>query len=93
ANYRDMTEKLQAAERQLARDDDEVARDAFVLGGDAIRLIVLDPLLPSPIVDTQARAGFIEAMRRFDERGRALWLRILRDAEAEAEAEGDAVHA
>jgi hypothetical protein len=36
-------------------------------------------------VDTAARADFIDAMRRFDERGRKLWTRILRDAEAEAE--------
>lgn len=91
ASYRDMTQQLERAEGQLAREDDEVAREAFVLGGDAIRLIVLDPLLPSPIVDTEARAAFIEAMRRFDERGRKLWTRILRDAEAEVE--GVAAHA
>lgn len=91
ANYRDMRRRLAEAERQLARDDDEVARDAFVLGGDAIRLIVLDPLLPSPIVDTEARTAFIDAMRRFDERGRKVWTRILRDAEAEAD--GAVAHA
>jgi len=89
--YRAMRRQLEEAERQLARGDDEAARDAFVLGGDAIRLIVLDPLLPAPIVDTEARAAFIDAMRRFDERGRKLWTRILRDAEAEDR--GESVHA
>jgi phenylacetic acid degradation operon negative regulatory protein len=81
--YRRMRRELERAERRLDRDEgDEVARDAFVLGGDAIRAIVFDPLLPNPIVDTQARGDFIEAMRRFDESGRRLWMRILREAEA-----------
>jgi phenylacetic acid degradation operon negative regulatory protein len=84
--YRAMRIALEQARAGLpARDtsgmSDRVARDAFVLGGDAIRQIVLDPLLPSPIVDAQARGAFIEAMRRFDDEGRELWLAILADAE------------
>lgn len=53
------------------------AREAFSLGGAAIRAIAADPLLPAPIVDEQARAAFFREMRRFDDRSRPLWAGLL----------------
>lgn len=47
--------------------------EAFRLGGDAVRQIVLDPLLPAPIVDTEKRRALVETMRRYDELGRSFW--------------------
>lgn len=66
----------------LARTDDRridvAARESFVLGNDAIRQWIFDPLLPAPLVDVQARTAFVDAVRRFDEAGHAIWNRFLR---------------
>jgi phenylacetic acid degradation operon negative regulatory protein len=55
---------------------DVSAREAFVLGNEAIRLLVFDPLLPSPLVDVDERRAFAAAVRRHDEAGRAIWRRL-----------------
>ena len=47
--------------------------EAFRLGGEAVRQIVLDPLLPAPIVDTGKRHALVESMRRYDVLGRHYW--------------------
>jgi phenylacetic acid degradation operon negative regulatory protein len=76
--YRNTLAKLSAeAARLPKRDPRRAARDAFLLGSDAIRLIVSDPLLPAPIVDAAARAACFAEMRRFDRLGRTLWRNLL----------------
>lgn len=76
--YQEMTARLdEELESIVDRDLDEAARDAFLLGGEAIRRIVFDPLLPEPIVDVAERRAFIDAMRRFDKMGQATWRRFL----------------
>ncbi len=47
--------------------------ESFLLGGEALRQIVLDPLLPAPIVDVDARRALVDAMRRYDRIGRRYW--------------------
>ncbi len=47
--------------------------ESFRLGGEAVRQIVLDPLLPEPIVDVSARRALVEAMQRYDQIGRHYW--------------------
>jgi phenylacetic acid degradation operon negative regulatory protein len=54
--------------------------ESFLLGGRAIREIVLDPLLPEPLVPATERAALVGAMRRYDRAGRAAWSTFLRDA-------------
>lgn len=49
------------------------AREAFLLGNDAIRQLVFDPLLPAPLVDVGARLAFAEMVVRFDAAGHAIW--------------------
>lgn len=67
-------------ERWLAKSDqlapEDAAREAFLLGGRAIRHIVFDPLLPAPFVDTEARHDFIQMTTRFDRAGYAIWQRL-----------------
>lgn len=53
------------------------ARESFVLGNDAIRQLVFDPLLPAPLVDVDARRAFVDAVRRFDGVGHSIWRRFL----------------
>ena len=43
------------------------------MGGAAIRQIVLDPLLPEPIVVAKDRAALLDAMLRYDRIGRRIW--------------------
>jgi len=57
-----------------------------MLGGDAIRRVVLDPLLPAPIVDMEARRAMVEITRRYDVAGRALWKRFFVDDDFAVEA-------
>lgn len=47
--------------------------ESFLLGGQAIRHIVLDPLLPEPIVPAAERRALLECLRRYDQLGRACW--------------------
>jgi phenylacetic acid degradation operon negative regulatory protein len=47
--------------------------ESFRLGGAAIRQIVLDPLLPEPIVPAAERRALVEAVRRYDRIGRRVW--------------------
>ncbi|RPH64103.1 MAG: hypothetical protein EHM83_08835, partial [Burkholderiales bacterium] len=78
--YRDTRARLEA---WLAGVDslglDAAARESFLLGNDAIRQLVFDPLLPAPLVDVDARRAFVDTVVRFDERGHAIWNRFLRD--------------
>jgi phenylacetic acid degradation operon negative regulatory protein len=52
------------------------AREAYLLGNEAIRQIVFDPLLPAPLVDVEERREFVAAVRRHDDAGRDCWRRL-----------------
>ena len=73
-------------ERWLAKahrlDLDTAARESFLLGDEAIRQLVFDPLLPRPLVDEEARAAFVDAVSRFDAAGQAIWKDFLSDTPA-----------
>ncbi|GAA4409375.1 PaaX family transcriptional regulator C-terminal domain-containing protein [Quisquiliibacterium transsilvanicum] len=75
--YREARRRL---EDWLARADalepEVAARESFLLGNDAIRQLVFDPLLPSPLVDADARHRFIDAVVRFDAAGQSIWKRF-----------------
>lgn len=71
---RERLERWMAAVDEL--EPEVAAREAFVLGGAAIRDIVLDPLLPAPLVDPAERRAFVEATRKFDRVGRGIWFRL-----------------
>lgn len=76
--YRETKRRLDNwLERAGTLRPDVAAREAYVLGNDAIRELVFDPLLPAPLVDEAARRAFIEAVVRFDAAGRAIWQRFL----------------
>lgn len=77
ANYQAQGSKLLAwLATAPTLDTARAARESFLLGGEAIRQIVYDPLLPEPMVDTMQRHAFIEAVHRFDAAGRAIWARF-----------------
>jgi len=78
AGYRRGVRALDTSRRRLpARAAAEAMVESFRLGGAMLRQLALDPLLPEPIVPAGERAAFADAMRRYDEAGRACWFAFL----------------
>lgn len=81
-------DKLRTAHNQMtARLNASIARierivfnralaETFLLGGEAIRHLVLDPILPETIMPGRERAMLLETMRTYDRIGRSLWRRF-----------------
>lgn len=63
-------------ERADTLDLEVAARESFLLGNEAIRQLVFDPLLPEPLVDTRARRAFTDCVLRFDRTGHDIWRRL-----------------
>jgi len=57
-------------------EPEAAAREAYLLGNEAIRQIVFDPLLPAPLVDVEERRAFVATVRRHDDAGRDCWRRL-----------------
>lgn len=76
--YRQTRQQLQSwLERADDLDLETAARECFLLGNEAIRQLVYDPLLPEPLVDVGERRAFTEAVRHYDDVGRGIWQRLL----------------
>ena len=54
------------------------ARETFLIGQSAIRLLNLDPLLPKEIIDTALLDHLHQDMIAYDKLGRKIWLPMLR---------------
>ncbi len=52
-------------------------REAFLLGREGIRHVVLDPLLPEPLVDEDKRSGMVNVLQNYCDKGLNLWARFL----------------
>jgi phenylacetic acid degradation operon negative regulatory protein len=57
------------------------ARESFLLGSEAIRHIVFDPLLPDQFVDTQERHIFFDMVLHFDRIGHRIWQKQYQSAQ------------
>jgi phenylacetic acid degradation operon negative regulatory protein len=74
AEWRRLVAALDASGRRLASLPEEQAMvESFTLGGEALRQLALDPQLPEPLVPARERQALVDAMRRYDELGRASW--------------------
>ncbi len=74
SGYRTSREQLlKSIARLPSLSKTEAMAETFRLGGEAVRRIVLDPLLPESIVDIRARRALVNAMRRYDRIGREYW--------------------
>jgi phenylacetic acid degradation operon negative regulatory protein len=74
AGYRAGVARLEASAARLAElPRAEAMVESFSEGGDAIRQLVLDPLLPEPIVPARERRRLLAAVRRYDALGRRIW--------------------
>lgn len=67
-------------EHSLARietlEPEEAARESFLIGKAAIRQMIYDPLLPSPLVDEAERRACLAAVKHYDMVGHEIWRRI-----------------
>jgi phenylacetic acid degradation operon negative regulatory protein len=78
AGYRRSLAELERSARRLPLlSEREAMAESFLLGGRVIRQLVLDPLLPEPIVPVDEREALAGAMRDFDRLGRACWSAFL----------------
>ena len=56
---------------------DDSLREAFLLGREGIRQVVLDPLLPEPLIDEDKRSALVDTLSHYCDRGLDLWTRFL----------------
>tara|TARA_A100001391_G_scaffold197792_4_gene178539 strand:+ start:8571 stop:9350 length:780 start_codon:yes stop_codon:yes gene_type:complete len=76
--YRHMARQLAASHKTLTRrPESEVAAESLLLGRAAIRLILLDPLLPDTLIDNRPRHQLIERMGAYQRDAKAIWMAIL----------------
>lgn len=76
--YAAARERLARSRRRIPGLGAEAAMvESFLVGGQVLRQIALDPLLPEEIVPAADRTALVEAMRRYDELGRACWAEFL----------------
>lgn len=52
-------------------------RESFLLGREGIRHVVLDPLLPEPLVDEDKRSTMVHVLQSYCDKGLNLWARFL----------------
>lgn len=52
-------------------------REAFMLGRKGIRQVVLDPLLPEPLIDEGKRTSMVNVLQEHCDKGLQLWTRFL----------------
>jgi phenylacetic acid degradation operon negative regulatory protein len=52
-------------------------REAFLLGREGIRHVVLDPLLPEPLIDEDKRSSMVHVLQSYCDKGLNLWTRFL----------------
>ncbi len=83
-SYASLTTALASGiERLKGLAFEDAAREAFSLGGKAIHAILFDPLLPTPMVDEEARRKLIEMTTIYDATGVAIWATFFGDANRE----------
>ncbi len=76
--YREQTQRLlDWLDRHHELERDVAARESYLAGAEAIRLVVFDPWLPEPFVDVQARHAFVEATEAMNSAGKAIWQELL----------------
>ena len=74
ADYRRSRAELAESEARLPGiSPRDAMAESFLLGGRVIRQIVLDPLLPEPIVPAGELRDLVAAMRRYDKLGHSCW--------------------
>lgn len=72
--HRDLASSADHLEELPAED---AMIESFVVGGRAVRELILDPLLPEQICPSHERNALLQAMKEYDRLGRAAWAEFL----------------
>ncbi|MCX7555357.1 hypothetical protein OS187_00675 [Xanthomonadaceae bacterium JHOS43] len=76
--YREGRRLLETSLAGLAElSPDDAARETYLIGDHALHMLVFDPWLPESLLATHERHAFVDAMRRYDAAGQAIWRRFL----------------
>jgi len=76
-SYRRQIARLEAwLDKVETLSPEAAARESFLLGNEAIRRLLFDPLLPDDWVDVVARRAWFATVRHFDAVGQSLWQRV-----------------
>jgi phenylacetic acid degradation operon negative regulatory protein len=72
--YQDNVDRLRDSEARLkTMAAQAAARETLLLGRAVTRAILLDPLLPEQLINTQLRRQMIMAMQHYDQLGKTIW--------------------
>lgn len=74
----ELSRRLAASARRLhGCTDESAAVETLMLGREAVRAILRDPLLPAEVSSSQALRDLIQEMDRYDRLGKEIWARWL----------------
>lgn len=78
SSYTKLFGELTLARQRLERLPlDDALREVFLLGREGIRHVVLDPLLPDPLIDEQKRSSMVRVLQDYCDKGIDLWAQFL----------------
>lgn len=78
SRYRDLLDGLAISTTRLSTASAREAMvESFLVGGSALRELVIDPLLPDEICPARERRDLLDAMKEYDRLGRAAWAEFL----------------
>ena len=76
--YQSTYENLRESHNKIPNlSTQEALSESFKLGGNAIKILALDPLLPKEMIDTKLRENLHTSMEHYEKMGRPLWLEAL----------------
>lgn len=76
-NYQQFDKKITTwLSRCEGLEPEVAAREAFLLGGSAIKHVVYDPFLPAEWLDTESRDRFLQTVKKLDGVGVVIWNRL-----------------
>lgn len=79
-SYRELRAKIEASGERLQRlTSAKAMRESFLIGGEALRALAQDPLLPEPLVAAKERRRLVAAMKLYDRAGRRCWSTFMRE--------------
>lgn len=74
AEYQQLIQALEASLEAVPRYSlEEVFKESYLLGGDAIHCLAIDPLLPQEYCDVTLRQALTALMKRYDDVCRPYW--------------------
>lgn len=72
--YRDIVKRLDSSSKKLlGLSMGEAQLESFRLGGEAIKLLAKDPLLPAEVIDVKAREKFCQLLMDYNRAGKDIW--------------------